>query len=186
MAWPRGFDTERRSHGRLEELLRNSDPIAARHRKYVEEILDRVLGARVFGISIRVVADRADEGMLVARSLGRSISGGATFEAREISIGIEEHQHALDRLHSFEPEPMGSNGGGGTGFSTRLIRDSLKSLRRKDARRVQRLTVLARFKSLGDAATVQAALRMPTSEGVLLKTIRTESEWDPKRCRRAR
>ena len=169
------FEAERRDRGSREELARRRDPLARRCREHLEEAMDRLLHREVYAFTLRVVSAERNEGLLVARSVARSVAGGEPFEVAVVGPEDRGYEAVLDGFLHFAPVPVCA-GDGDALWPARFTGERLEKLRASDLARAQRLVRLSRLLGLADADTMAAMLRLPTSGGVPLKTIRIESE----------
>lgn len=169
------FEAERRDRGSRQELARRRDPLARRCREHLEEMVDRLLHREVYAFTLRVVCADREEGLLVARSLARSVAGGEPFEVVAVRPEDQGYQQALEAFLTFEPQPPWQ-GDSDAPQSGRLSTERLGRLQASDPARAQRLVRLSCLLRLVDERTMLAMLRLPTSGGVPLKTIRIESE----------
>lgn len=169
------FEAERRERGSRTDLARRRDPLARRCREHLEELLDRLVHREVYAFTLRVVSPDETEGLLVARSMAQAVAGGEPFEVTVIRSGDGAYEEACAAFLRFAAQPI-ETGDGGSLLRGRLTAERLEKLEAGDPARAQRLRRLVRTRRLVDAGTVAALLRLPTSAGVPLKTIRIESE----------
>lgn len=167
------FEPERRESGLMEDLVRQRDVLASRHREFYQQYFDTLYSGRIYECAIRVFSMEKREGVLVARSLGESLSPGGRAALLERDIDCISARKALAgceySLETFE------TAAGQTCCSERLARVPHK-LQTTLGEQYNRAAELSRLCSLYDTEGVKRLLQLPGSDGVYMRTIRIESE----------
>lgn len=169
------FEAERRERGSRDELAHRRDPLARRCREYLEELLKRLVHREVYAFTLRVVSADGVEGGMVARSVALAVAGGEPFEVTVTRPGEAAYEVAIEGFRHFtsvafpaaESEAVSVAG---------LTAEQLEKLKESDPARERRLRLLSGLRRLVDGGTMVTMLRLPTSGGVPLKTVRIESE----------
>ena len=167
------FDPERRDSGLMENLVKQRDVLASRHRDFYQQYFDALYSGRIYECAIRVFSRDRREGALVARSLGEALSPGGRAALLERDSRCAEAWKAVAgceyALETFE------TAAGETCYSERLARVPNK-LQTTLGEQYNRAAELSRLCSLYDTESVKRLLQLPGSDGVYMRTIRIESE----------
>lgn len=167
------FDPERRDSGRMEDLVRQRDVLASRHRGFYQQYFDALYFGRIYECAIRVFSKDQREGALLARSLGEALSPGGRAAISERDSHCAEARKAVAEceyaVEIFEPA------GGKTCYSERLAGIPHK-LQTTLGEQYNRAAALSRLCSLYDSEGARRLLQLPGSDGVYMRTIRIESE----------
>jgi hypothetical protein len=167
------FDPERRDSGSMEDLVKQRDVLASRHRDFYQQYFDTLYSGRIYECVVRVFSNDKREGALVARSLGEALSPGGrsavlerdprTADAKKSLAGCE---YILDTFKTSAGEAC---------YSERLAGISSK-LQTTLGEHFNRAALMSRLCFLHDTEGMKRLLQVPGSEGVYLRTIRIESE----------
>lgn len=167
------FDPERRDSGRMEDLVRQRDVLASRHRDFYQQYFDALYSGRIYECSIRVFSKDRREGSLLARSLGEALLPGGRAAVSERDSGCAEMRRAMAECE-YAVETFAA-AGGETCYSERLAKVPQK-LQTTLGEQYHRAAALSRLCSLYDMESAKRLLLLPGSDGVYLRTIRIESE----------
>lgn len=167
------FDPERRDAGSIEDLSRQHDLLAARHRDFYQQYFDTLYSGRICEFGIRVMSADKREGALVARSLAEALGAGGKARVRERPSGKTPLRMAVRAGEHFVEQSKLANGA--VCFSDRLA-GVPKRLQTTVEEQFLRATELSHLCFLADMQTAGRMLTLPTSDGLYLRTIRIESE----------
>jgi hypothetical protein len=167
------FDPERRDTGLIEDLARQRDLLASRHRDFYQQYFDALYSGRIYEFGIRVSSLDRREGGLVARSIGEALSPGGRACVALRDTHASESKEALVRCEYFVEKFALSSGE--LCYSERIAHAPEK-LQATLEDQFNRAAQLSRLCCLSDAEGMKRMLQLPTSEGVYLRTIRIESE----------
>jgi DNA helicase HerA-like ATPase len=167
------FDPERRDTGSIEDLARHRDLLASRHRGFYQQYFEAFYAGRICEFGIRVLSQDRREGALVARSLAEALGPNGKAQVRvqeglavEIRTALTSCEHFVERFDL----PTGVSC-----YSERLA-NTPKKLQSTLEEQFSRAAQLSHICCLADVGDANRLLRLPTSDGVYLRTIRIESE----------
>lgn len=170
------FSPERRQTGSIDDLSRIRDPIAGRHQKMLEGVLERVTAGDTFEFVFRVGAAHTQEGRLVAQTLASQLGTFASIDVFELDPDSEEHHSALETIERFGFDQVEASSAAGMHQSCGITSDEFDSLCVDDIARGRRLAEVSRLRSVCDWNGAQRILRLPLSTGTSMRTIPLETE----------
>ncbi len=174
--WATGFEPDKSTGGARDDFDRYRDTIASRHMGFFKQEMEEAFGGRVFEFLIRVATPDPHEGKLVSRVFGANMLGDGCYHVNRINPEDQGHHASVEAISEFRDSPLEYEILEETCWSERLAAIVPKLIDSAEGR-TRRLCRLSRFSQIVGREIAARILRLPTSDGVLLNTIRIESEF---------